>query len=81
MGPAYFVISILGCADGGAACQTVAAPAAHYSSEQSCLAAREEILMANIDLNFPTLLAQCLAVSPKSTKAEPATDTDGAVAA
>jgi hypothetical protein len=29
MGPAYYVIAILGCGDGGAACQTVATPAAH----------------------------------------------------
>jgi hypothetical protein len=81
MGPAYFVISILGCADGGVACQAVAAPAAHYASEQACLAAREDTLMANSDLDFPTLFAHCVAVSPKSTKAEPAADVEGAAAA
>jgi hypothetical protein len=81
MGPAYFVIAIMGCGDGGSACQTVATPAAHYTSEQACLAAREDTLMANSDLDFPTLFAQCLAVSPKSTKAEPAAEVEGAVAA
>ena len=81
MGPAYFVISILGCGDGGVACQTVAAPAMHYSSEQACLAAREETLMANNDLDFPTLFAQCVAVSPRATRAEPTPAPSGATAA
>ena len=71
MGPAYFVIAIMGCGDGAVACQTVATPATHYASEQACLAARDEALMANSDLNFPTLLAQCMPVTPKATKAEP----------
>ncbi len=71
MGPAYFVIAIMGCGDGGAACQTVATPAAHYSSEQACLAARTDALMANSDLDFPTLLATCQAVSPRETSAKP----------
>lgn len=65
MGPAYFVIAILGCGDGAAACQTVATPAAHYATEQACLAARDNALMANSDLDFPTLFAECVAVAPK----------------
>lgn len=71
MGPAYFVIAILGCGDDAAACRTVATPAAHYASEQACIAARSETLMANSDLDFPTLVAQCLAVTPKATAAQP----------
>ena len=71
MGPAYFVIAIMGCGDGGTACQTVATPAAHYVSEQTCLAARDAVLMANSDLDFPTLLATCQAVTPRETSAKP----------
>ena len=71
MGPAYFVIAIMGCGDGAVDCQTVATPAAHYSSEQACLAARSDALMANSDLDFPTLLAQCQPVEPKATAAKP----------
>lgn len=59
MGPAGFVIAILGCADGASACQTVAMPAARYESASQCLAAREEALDANSDLDFPTLIAEC----------------------
>lgn len=59
MGPAGFVIAILGCADGGSACQTVAMPAARYESAAQCLAAREAALDASSDLDFPTLVAEC----------------------
>lgn len=78
MGPAYFVIAILGCGDGGIACQTVAAPAARYGSEQACLAARDEALMANSDLDFPTLFALCVPVSRKASTAKPAPAPKGA---
>lgn len=71
MGPAYFVIAIMGCGDGAVDCQTVATPAAHYATEQACLAARTDQLMANSDLDFPTLLAQCQPVEPKATAAKP----------
>jgi hypothetical protein len=82
MGPAYYVIAILGCGDGGAACQTVASPAAHYATEQACLAARTDALMANSDLDFPTLFATCQPVSRKASTAAPkAASTDVAVAA
>ena len=72
MGPAYFVIAIFGCGDGAVDCRTVAAPAAHYATEQACLAARADALIANNDLDFPTLLAQCLPGSRKASAAEAA---------
>jgi hypothetical protein len=80
MGPAYFVIAIMGCGDGGA-CQTVATPAHHYGSEQACLAARGDVLMANSDLDFPMLVATCLPVSRKASTTEPKPAPAGAVAA
>ena len=81
MGPAYFVIAILGCADGGADCRTVAAPVAHYATEQACLAARTDALIAHNDLDFPSLVAQCLPVSRKASTAQPEPAAGGAVAA
>jgi hypothetical protein len=81
VGPAYFVIAIMGCSDGGVGCRTVATPAAHYASEQACLAAREDSLMANSDLDFPTLFARCLPVSRKASTAAPAPAPKDAVAA
>ena len=80
MGPGSFVIAILGCADGGTSCQTVATLAPRYENAAQCAAAREQALDANTDLDFPTLIAECrrsgvtpaslkISVPAKSTKA------------
>lgn len=71
MGPVGYVIAILGCADGGSACQTVATPSTRYESAAQCAAARGSALEANTDLDFPTIIAQCRrsSVSPASAKA------------
>jgi hypothetical protein len=59
MGAAYFVIAILGCADGGTACTPVATLPTHYSSADQCAAATVEALNQNNAFDFPTLLARC----------------------
>jgi acyl-CoA synthetase (AMP-forming)/AMP-acid ligase II len=59
MGPGYFVIAILGCADGGTACTPVATLPARYESAAQCDAATVRALEANSNFDFPTLLAQC----------------------
>ncbi|MBW0007507.1 MAG: hypothetical protein JO335_07315 [Sphingomonas sp.] len=61
MGPGYFVIAILGCADGGTACTPVATLQTRYSSEAECSAATSSALEANTNFDFPTLLARCRA--------------------
>ena len=62
MGPGYFVIAILGCADGSAACKPVATMPTRYASEAQCAAATEDALARNSDLDFPTLAAECRAM-------------------
>jgi hypothetical protein len=59
MGPGYFVIAILGCADGGTGCTHVATLQTRYSSEAECAAATAPALEANSNFDFPTLLARC----------------------
>ena len=59
MGPAYYVIAILGCADGSAQCAPVATVPTHYSSQEACSAATADALIARSDLDFPTIVAQC----------------------
>ena len=59
MGPAYFVIAILGCADGGTSCTPVATLQTRYESAVACSAATTEALEANSNFDFPTLLARC----------------------
>ena len=59
MGAGYFVIAILGCADGGSACTPVATLPARYDNEQQCVAATAPALERNSDFDFPTLVARC----------------------
>ena len=59
MGPVSYFIAILGCADGGASCQTVATLAPRYENAAQCAEARTSALDSNSDLDFPTLIAQC----------------------
>lgn len=72
MGPGYFVIAILGCADGGTSCTPVATLPAHYASQTECAAATVPALEKNSDFDFPTLLARCRpGTETKSADAEP----------
>jgi hypothetical protein len=59
MGPGYFVIAILGCADGGSACTPAATLQTSYANEAQCAAATVSALEANSNFDFPTLLARC----------------------
>ena len=59
MGPGFFVIAILGCADGSAACTPVATMPTRYESRAACVAATAPALAASGDFEFPTLLAEC----------------------
>lgn len=59
MGPAYFVIAILGCADGGSACTPVATLPTRYTNAEQCNAATADALNENNAFDFPTLLARC----------------------
>ena len=63
MDAAYFVIAILGCADGGAACTPVATLQTHYATEAQCSAATTAALEKNSDFDFPTLVARCSAAN------------------
>jgi acyl-CoA synthetase (AMP-forming)/AMP-acid ligase II len=74
MGPMGFVIAILGCADGGAGCQTVATLSTRYENAAQCSSARGAALDANSDLDFPTLIAECRrSAHPAAAKASATT--------
>ena len=71
MDAGYFVIAILGCADGGSACTSVATLSARYESQAQCAAASVAALEANSNFDYPTLLARCReGASPTAAKAE-----------
>lgn len=69
MGPGYYIIAILGCADGSAACTPVATVPARYQSQAACTAATRQALIANSDFDFPTLVAECRSVRAPSSAA------------
>jgi hypothetical protein len=71
MGAGYFVIAILGCGDGSAACTPVATVPTHYATEQQCNSATSEALTRSTDFDFPTIVARCRSVeTPVSSKAD-----------
>jgi hypothetical protein len=59
MGPGFYVIAIMGCADGSAACTNVATMPTRYESREVCAAATAPALASNSDFDFPTLIAEC----------------------
>ena len=71
MGPGYFVIAILGCADGGTACTPVATLPSRYASEAECSAATSGALLEHSNFDFSTLLARCRADSKKAADSQP----------
>ena len=70
----YFVIAILGCADGGSACTPVATLQTHYATEAQCTAAAPAVLMDNSDFDYPTLIARCRTGNPKLANSDQTRD-------
>jgi hypothetical protein len=65
MGPGYFLIAILGCGEADAPCQQVRMLTPHYESQSACVAATENALISNSDVDFPVVTAQCVAGGAK----------------
>jgi hypothetical protein len=60
MGPGIFLIAIMGCGDGDAACKQVRLLETRYQSRAECLAASEASLIANANVDYPEVVAQCV---------------------
>jgi acyl-CoA synthetase (AMP-forming)/AMP-acid ligase II len=71
MGPGLFVIAILGCADGSAACTPVATLPARYETRAQCVAQTEAALTNNSDFDFPSLVAECREAKQPSAQKSP----------
>jgi hypothetical protein len=74
MGPALYIMAILGCGEGETACQQVQVVPVQYQSQAQCNAATEEQLIRHSDLAFPLVVAQCSRLG-----AQPASLTPGEV--
>jgi len=59
MGAGFFLIAILGCADGSAVCTPVATMPARYESRAACAAATDNALGTSTEFDFPTIVAEC----------------------
>lgn len=78
MEPAYFVIAILGCADGGSACTPVATLPTRYENAAQCSAEAGAALGRSTDFDFPTLLAECRRTMPAAAARSDRPIPDGA---
>ena len=59
MGPAFFIMAILGCGEADSACEPVATVATRYESAAQCNAATEAEIAQHSDVLFPVVVAQC----------------------
>ena len=59
MGPAGYLIAILGCGEAEAPCQQVQLAPVRYESQAECLAASDEQLSRHSDLPYPVVVAEC----------------------
>ena len=63
MGPATFLIAILGCGEADAPCQQVRMLATPYRSEAACSAATDKAILSNSDVDYPVVVARCVAAA------------------
>jgi hypothetical protein len=70
MSAGLFLIAILGCGEADAPCATVRTLDTRYESEAACTAATEAAVQKNSDVDFPVIVAQCVAAgtAPKPPK-------------
>jgi hypothetical protein len=59
MGPALFVIAILGCGEAEAPCRQVATADALYATRAACSAATPAAIEQHIDAAYPVVVAEC----------------------
>ena len=59
MEPLFFVMAIMGCSDGNAACAEARVETARYATMAQCRAAMPAALMRNTDIDYPVVAANC----------------------
>ena len=69
MGPGLFIIAILGCGEAEAPCQQVRMLNTPYRSEAACSAATDNAIMSNSDVDYPVIVARCVAAAANARPA------------
>lgn len=59
MGPAVYVMAILGCGEADVPCEPVATLPTHYASQAECDNATEEAIQRHSGALYPVVVAQC----------------------
>jgi len=65
MEPFYFVMAIMGCADGSAQCAEARVVPVRYQTVQQCQAAMPAMLQRNSDIDYPVISATCRSNRPQ----------------
>lgn len=71
MEPLTFLIAILGCSDGDAPCLQVRTLETRYESRAACTAATEAAVIENGDVDYPVVVAQCVAAGGAPARLNP----------
>jgi hypothetical protein len=66
MGPGIFLIAIMGCGEGDAPCRHVRTVETRYETQAACTAATEAAVAKAADVDFPVVVAQCVAAGSKA---------------
>jgi len=67
----YFIIAIMGCAEGSIDCTPVMTVPTRYASEAACAAAAPAALLDNSNFDFPALFAECKAAARPAAAEKP----------
>jgi len=67
MGPAAFIIAIMGCGEGDAPCRELRVLDTVHASEANCVRSTEAAMLAFSGADYPVIVAQC-----RSADARPA---------
>ena len=70
MGSFFYVMAIMGCADGSAQCSEARVEQVRYTTIQQCQAAMPGALQRNSDIDYPVVTAACRANGAQMAQAE-----------
>ncbi len=68
MGPAVYVMAILGCGEATEVCEPVAMAPVRYESVEACNAATASQIERHTDILFPVVVAECRAAGTSVAK-------------
>ena len=70
MEPLFYVMAIMGCADGNVQCTEARNVPTHYTSMAQCRAALPDQLAQNTDVPYPMISAACRTAGAQIAKTE-----------